>query len=82
VSKINSSPPSSCFSGAACQLNVGINTNGVDLIFSVVALALLFPVLIFTATAVLGTVAGFGLFFVFRPPLAAIPWTGGPAVPG
>jgi hypothetical protein len=115
VSRINASPPSSCFSGAACNIEVGINTNGIDLIFSVVALALLFPVLIFIATAtrlsaarreqrfaamrlvgatprqvnviaaiessvaaILGTVAGFGLFFVFRPLLAAIPWDQAP----
>jgi hypothetical protein len=115
VSRIDASPPSSCFSGAACDIEVGFNTNAIDLIFSVVALALLFPVLIFIATAtrlsaarreqrfaamrligatprqvnviaaiessvaaVVGTVAGFGLFFVFRPPLAAIPWTGAP----
>jgi FtsX-like permease family len=115
VSRINTLPPSSCFSGPACDIEVGINTNGIDLIFSVVALALLFPVLIFIATAtrlsaarreqrfaamrlvgatprqvnviaaiessvaaVVGTMAGFGLFFVFRPPLAAIPWDEAP----
>jgi hypothetical protein len=115
VSRIDVSPPSSCFSGAACYIDVGMNTNAIDLIFCVVALALLFPVLIFIATAtrlsaarreqrfaamrlvgatprqvnviaaiessvaaVVGTAAGFGLFFLFRPPLAAIPWTGAP----
>ena len=113
VSAIDTTPPSGCGSDSSCQVNVGIDVNGIDLIFSVVALALLFPVLIFIATAtrlsaarreqrfaamrlvgatprqvsvvaaiessvaaIAGTLAGFGLFFVFRAPLAAIPWTG------
>jgi hypothetical protein len=115
VSQISTAPPSSCGSSATCQLNVGMNSSALDLVFSVVALALLFPVLIFIATAtrlsaarreqryaamrlvgatprqvsmiaaiessiaaIAGTAAGFGLFWVFRPPLAAIPWTGAP----
>ncbi|HXL93485.1 MAG TPA: FtsX-like permease family protein [Streptosporangiaceae bacterium] len=115
VSSIDTTTPSSCPSAAACYLRIGINANGMDLIFSVVGLALLFPVLIFIATAtrlsaarreqryaamrligatsrqvsvvaaieasvaaITGTVAAFGLFFVLRPPLATIPWTGAP----
>ncbi|HEY3009133.1 MAG TPA: ABC transporter permease [Micromonosporaceae bacterium] len=91
---------------------------GLDLILSVVAGGLLFPVLIFigtatrlmaagreqrfaamrligatpgqisvisaveaTAAAVAGTAAGFGLFFLFRDPIAAIPFTGLPFYP-
>jgi hypothetical protein len=115
VSSIGTTPPSSCDSVSSCQLGTGMNASALDLVFSVVALALLFPVLIFIATAtrlsaarreqrfaamrlvgatprqinviaaiessvaaIVGAVAGFGLFFVFRPPLAAIPWTGAP----
>jgi hypothetical protein len=96
----------------------GVGASGVDLIFSVVALALLTPVLIFIATAtrlsaarreqrfaamrlvgarprqisviaavestvaaMAGVAAGFGLFFVLRIPLAAIPFTGEPFFP-
>ena len=96
----------------------GVGASGVDLIFSVVALALLTPVLIFIATATrlsaarreqrfaamrlvgarprqisviaavestvaatAGVAAGFGLFFVLRIPLAAIPFTGEPFFP-
>ena len=91
----------------------GVGAGGVDLIFSVVALALLTPVLIFigtatrlsaarreqrfaamrlvgarprqisviaavesTVAAAAGVATGFGLFFVLRVPLAAIPFTG------
>jgi hypothetical protein len=94
---------------------VGNDANGLDLILSVVALALLFPVLIFIGTttrlsaarreqrfaamrlvgatprqvsvvsavestiaAVVGVAAGFGLFFLLRAPMAAIPFTGAP----
>ena len=42
--------PSSCNGEDQC-VGVGVNANGVDLILSVVAVALLFPVLIFIATA-------------------------------
>ena len=96
----------------------GVGASGVDLIFSVVALALLTPVLIFIATATrlsaarreqrfaamrlvgarprqisviaavestvaatAGVAAGFGLFFVLRIPLAAVPFTGQPFFP-
>jgi hypothetical protein len=96
----------------------GVGASGVDLVFSVVALALLTPVLIFIATATrlsaaqreqrfaamrlvgarprqisviaavestvaatAGVAAGFGLFFVLRIPLAAIPFTGAPFFP-
>ncbi|MFI5067898.1 MAG: FtsX-like permease family protein, partial [Streptosporangiales bacterium] len=91
----------------------GVGAGGVDLIFSVVALALLTPLLIFIATttrlsaarreqrfaamrlvgarprqisviaavestvaATAGVAAGFGLFFVLRVPLPAVPFTG------
>jgi len=91
----------------------GVGAGGVDLVFSVVALALLTPVLIFigtatrlsaarreqrfaamrlvgarpgqisvlaavesTVAAAVGVATGFGLFFVLRVPLAAIPFTG------
>jgi hypothetical protein len=96
----------------------GVGASGVDLIFSVVALALLTPVLIFigtatrlsaarreqrfaamrlvgarprqisviaavesTVAATAGVAAGFGLFFVLRIPLAAVPFTGQPFFP-
>ena len=97
----------------------GTDASGIDLILSVVALALLAPVMIFIATATrlsaarreerfaamrlvgatprkvsviaaveftvaaaAGVAAGFGLFFVLRIPLAAIPFTGEPFFPG
>jgi len=96
----------------------GVGASGVDLIFSVVALALLTPLLIFIATATrlsaarreqrfaamrlvgarprqipviaavestvaatAGVAAGFGLFFVLRIPLSAVPFTGEPFFP-
>ncbi len=111
-------PPSSCQGEDQC-VGVGVNANGVDLILSVVAVALLLPVLIFigtatrlsaarrelrfaamrlagatprqisvisaveaTVAAAAGTAAGFGLFFLLRDPLAAIPFTGAPFFPG
>ncbi len=95
-----------------------IPPSGIDLILSVVALALLAPVLIFIATATrlsaarreqrfaamrlvgarprqisviaavestvaaaAGVAAGFGLFFLLRMPLAAVPFTGQPFFP-
>jgi hypothetical protein len=97
----------------------GLGASGIDLIFSVVALALLTPVLIFIATATrlsaarreqrfaamrlvgarprqisviaavestvattAGVAAGFGLFFLLRIPLGAVPFTGQPFFPG
>jgi cell division protein FtsX len=97
---------------------VGIRSDGMTLILSVVALALLFPVLMFigtatrlsaarreqrfaamrlvgatprqiaviatvesTVAALAGVTAGFGLFFLFRRPVAAIPFTGVPFFP-
>ena len=118
ATSIQGTLPSAC--GADnCLLGAGTNANGIDLILSVVALALLFPVLIFTAAAtrlsaarreqrfaamrlagaaprqvsvisavestgaaVVGTAAGFGLFFGLRTPAAAIPFTGMPFFPG
>ncbi len=118
VGSIQSTVPSSC-NGRDCEVRVGLNTNAIDLILSVVACALLFPVLIFIGTAtrlsaarreqrfaamrlvgatprqisvisaVESTVAaaagvgiGFGLFFLLRSPMAAIPFTGAPFFPG
>jgi hypothetical protein len=114
ASAITTIPPSSC-DGQKCMVGQGIKASGMDLILSVVALALLFPVLIFIATAtrlsaarreqrfaamrlagatprqisliaavestvaaVIGVAGGFGMFFVLRDPLAAIPFTGTP----
>jgi hypothetical protein len=110
VTTISTTPPSSC--SGACY-DIGIDANGIDLVLSVVAAALLFPVLIFIGTAtrlsatrreqrfaamrlvgatprqiavisavessvaaVTGVAAGFGLFFVLRPVLAQVPFTG------
>jgi hypothetical protein len=115
---INTTPLSGC-NGADCSVGVGTDASGIDLIFAVVALAVLFPVLIFIGTATrlsaarreqrfaalrlagatprqvsviaavegcvvaaAGVVAGFGLFFVLRPPIASIPWTGVPFFAG
>lgn len=118
VTSILATPPSGC-DGVDCSVGVGINANGIDLILSVVALGLLFPVLVFigaatrlsaarreqrfaamrlagaaprqvsvisavesTVAAVAGVAAGFGLFFVLRSPMAAIPFTGAPFFTG
>ena len=117
VRSISATSPSSC-SGANCAVGAGINAAGIDLVLSVVACALLFPVLIFigtatrlsaarreqrfaairlvgatprqvsvisaveaTVAAVVGVAAGFGLFFLLRTPLAAVPFTGAPFFP-
>jgi hypothetical protein len=117
VASLNTTPPSSCGAGN-CVVRAGQSSTGIDLILSVVALALLLPVLIFigtatrlsaasreqrfaamrlvgatprqvsliaavesTAAAVAGVAAGFGLFFVLRVPLAAVPFTGEPFFP-
>jgi hypothetical protein len=117
VTSISATPPSSC-DGTNCQVRMGVRSRGIDLILSVAALAMLFPVLIFIATATrlsaarreqrfaamrlvgatprqvsliaavestvaaaAGVAAGFGLFFVLRVPLAAIPFTGAPFFP-
>ena len=50
VTSMNTTPPSSC-TGSNCLVRMGVESRGVDLILSVVALALLFPLLIFIATA-------------------------------
>jgi hypothetical protein len=104
--------------GDCADCFVGLRSAGLDLILSVVAAALLFPVLIFIGTAtrlaatrrelrfaamrligatprqisvisavesgtaaIAGTAVGFGLFFLFRRQLAAIPFTGAPFFP-
>jgi hypothetical protein len=114
---IATAPPSGC-EQSQCLPGQGVNANGIDLIMSVVALAILFPLLIFigtatrlsaarreerfaamrlagatprqisliaavesTVAAVAGVVAGFGLFFLLRVPLATIPFTGTPFFP-
>jgi hypothetical protein len=113
VSRISTTVPSSC--AGECALGVGTNDNGITLILTVVAAALLFPVLIFiggatrlaaarreqrfaamrlvgatprqvatiatvesTVAAVAGVAVGFGLFFLLRPAIAGIPFTGAP----
>jgi hypothetical protein len=117
VTSISTTSPSSC-NGSACDLGVGINSSGIDLVLSVITAALLFPVLIFIGTAtrlsaarreqrfaairlvgatprqvsvisavessvaaVAGVALGFGLFFLLRTPLAAVPFTGVPFFP-
>jgi hypothetical protein len=114
VYRIFTTPASAC-SGSICIVGTGINPNGIHLILAVVACAVLFPVLIFIATATrlaaarreqrfaamrlvgalpkqisvisavestvaagIGVAAGFGLFFVLRPPIAMLPFTGAP----
>jgi FtsX-like permease family len=118
VTSISTTPPSGC-NGSACAIGLGISSSGIDLILSVVAAALLFPVLIFIGTATrlsaarreqrfaairlvgatprqvsvisavessvaaaAGVAVGFGLFFLLRTPLAAVPFTGVPFYPG
>ena len=49
VTSLNTTPPSGC--GNACQMRGGGGPTGIDLILSVVGLALLLPVLIFIGTA-------------------------------
>jgi hypothetical protein len=50
ASSISATPPNGC-TGDSCALGLGINAKEMDLILPVVALAMLFPVLIFLATA-------------------------------
>lgn len=50
VTAIETTTPSSC-NGEYCSVSAGINGNGIDLILSVVVLGLLFPLLVFIATA-------------------------------
>jgi hypothetical protein len=50
VWSINTTPPSSC-TGTNCEVTEGTQSRAIDLILSVVTLALLFPVLIFIASA-------------------------------
>jgi hypothetical protein len=113
VAAFPSTVPSAC---AGCD--IGIRAAGLELLLSVVAGALIFPLLMFigtatrlaatrreqrfaamrlvgatprqvsviaavdaTLSAVVGTALGFGLFFLFRTPIAAIPFTGAPFFP-
>lgn len=110
VDRLMTGDPATC---NGCYL--GFDKDAMTLILSVVAAALLFPVLIFigtatrlaatrreqrfaamrlvgatprqitvisaveaTVAAIVGTVAGFGLFLAVRPALAAVPFTGEP----
>lgn len=110
ISRISTTPPNAC--NGACYL-IGIDARGMDLVLSVVAAALLFPILIFIATATrlsaarreqrfaamrlvgatprqisvistvestvataFGVAGGFVLFFVVRPLVASVPFTG------
>jgi FtsX-like permease family len=118
VTSIQTVSPGSC-NGTDCQVRSGTNANGIDLILSVVALAMLFPVLVFiaaatrlaaarreqrfaamrlvgatprqvsvisavesTVAAAAGTAVGFGLFFLLRTPVAAVPFAGASFFPG
>jgi hypothetical protein len=113
VTSLNTTPPSGCGNHGTCVIRGGLTPKGIDFVLSVVALALLLPVLIFIGTATrlsaarreqrfaamrlvgatprqvsliaavesaaaaaVGVAIGFGLFFVLRIPLAAIPFTG------
>ena len=113
LTSFNTTPPSGCGIHSTCVIRGGLTPSGIDLVLSVVALALLMPVLIVIGTATrlsaarreqrfatmrlvgatprqtsviaavesavaaaAGIVIGFGLFFVLRIPLAAIPFTG------
>jgi len=114
VTALMTTVPSSCSDCA-----VGTRSDTMDLILSVVAGALIFPVLMFigtatrlsaarreqrfaamrlvgatpgqvsvistvesTAAAAVGTVVGFGLFFLLRPAVAQVPFTGSPFFSG
>ncbi len=50
AASISATPPDGC-TGESCVLNLGIDAKAMDLILPVVALAILFPVLIFITTA-------------------------------
>jgi hypothetical protein len=50
ASSISATPPNGC-TGDSCVLGLGINAKAMDLVLPVVALAMLFPVLIFITTA-------------------------------
>jgi hypothetical protein len=113
VTSLNTTPPSGCGSQSTCEIRGGLTPKGIDFVLSVVALALLLPVLVFIGTATrvsaarreqrfaamrlvgatprqisliagvesavaaaAGVAIGFGLFFVLRMPLAALPFTG------
>jgi hypothetical protein len=51
VATLSTIPPSGCGNHATCVIRGGLGPNGTDLVLSVVALALLLPVLIFIGTA-------------------------------
>ena len=105
--------------GFAAARGPGQSTQGIAAVLGIVAIALLFPVLVFISTAtrlaaarreqrfaamrlagatprqvsvvaaveatvaaIVGTAAGFGLFFALRTEVASIPFTGQPFFPG
>ncbi|GIH19915.1 FtsX-like permease family protein [Rugosimonospora africana] len=113
ITSIPDVSPSDCI-----RCVIGVNASGMDLVLSVVAGALLFPVLMFigtatrlsaarreqrfaamrlvgatprqistisvvesTVAATAGVALGFALFYLFRDPLAAFPFTGAPFFP-
>jgi hypothetical protein len=51
VTSLNTTPPSGCGNHATCVIRGGLTPKGIDFVLSVVALALLLPVLIFIGTA-------------------------------
>jgi hypothetical protein len=51
VTSLNTTPPSGCGNHGTCVIRGGLTPSGIDLVLSVVALALLMPVLIFIGTA-------------------------------
>ena len=51
VTSLNATSPGSCGGQGVCQIRGGLGSSGIDLILSVVGLALLMPVLIFIGTA-------------------------------
>ena len=51
ITAISTTPPSGCSNSSGCLIGVGLNANAIDLVLSVIALALLFPVLMFTGSA-------------------------------
>jgi hypothetical protein len=112
VATISTTSPSDC---GGCASPLGIDADGITLVLSVVAAALLFPVLIFVGSATrlsaarreqrfaamrlvgatprqiaviaavessvaafLGVATGLALFWMLRPTIAAIPFTGAP----
>ncbi|HEY1626775.1 MAG TPA: FtsX-like permease family protein [Streptosporangiaceae bacterium] len=51
ITAMSTTPPSGCSGNSSCLIGVGLNANAIDLVLCVIALALLFPVLMFTGSA-------------------------------